>query len=460
MTKADRTLRWLDRLDPAGGPRYLQIAGLIGDAVAAGTLRPGDRLPPQRKLAELLDVDLTTVTRAYAEARRRDLIDAVTGRGSFISARLEQAGPPLDLSMNIPPPPKGLRLGELMQRGIGELLTRSNADLLMSYHVGAGSQADRAAAAAWLEPVLGRTEPQRLVIAPGAQTALVALLALLTRPGEAVLTEPLTYPGLLAAARQRGLRAVPVEADAEGPVPEALEQAATASGARLICLTPTIQNPTSVTIPAARRRDIVRVARALDLAIIEDDPYSLLAGDAPPALAALAPERCYHVATLSKVLTPGLRTAFVVMPEGRSRDGLVAMLRAISLMPAPLMSALASHWIRIGAAAEILRGVRLEAAERQKLAREILPAPALAHPNGLHVWQMLPSHWDRHRLIAAARSAGLGVTPSDAFSPQGRGPDAVRISLGGVPERARLGEALRTLAALIRDDQPADRTVV
>lgn len=77
---------WLPDLHSGGGPAYLQIAEAIQQAIGAGSLREGDRLPPQRTLAQSLGVDLTTVTRAYAEARRRNLLDAVTGRGSFIAA--------------------------------------------------------------------------------------------------------------------------------------------------------------------------------------------------------------------------------------------------------------------------------------------------------------------------------------------------------------------------------------
>lgn len=451
MADSDEAIRWSGRLDPAAGPRYLQIVAQLEQAVASGLLRPGDRLPPQRRLAEHLAVDLTTVTRAFGEARERGLIDAVTGRGSFISARREQEGPPLDLSMTIPPAPKGLRLGELMQRGISEILARSDADQLMNYHGGAGSLAERAAGAAWLAPLMGAVPPQRIAVVPGAQTGLNALLSLLARPGDTVLTEPLTYPGLIGAARQRGLSLAPVASDADGPLPDALDEAANRSGARLLALTPTLQNPTCITIPDQRRQDLVAVARKRDLILVEDDPYSLLAGDAPAPLAALAPERTWHVATLSKVLTPGLRTAFVVMPEGIDGAPLLATLRATALMPAPLMTALATHWIRIGAAKDLLEGVRREAAERQSLAREILPETMQGHPYALHVWQPLPPHWERERLIERAGMAGLGVMAADAFSTGGVAPDAIRIALGAIPERARLAEALGLLASLIRD---------
>ena len=453
QTKAegDEALHWIGRLDPAAGPRYLQIVAQLERAVTDGLLRPGDRLPPQRRLAEHLAVDLTTVTRAFGEARERGLIDAVTGRGSFISARQEQEGPPLDLSMTIPPAPKGLRLGELMQRGIAEILARSDADRLMNYHGGAGSLAERAAGAAWLSPLLGAVPPQRIAVAPGAQTALNALLSLLARPGDTILTEPLTYPGLIGAARQHGLAMAPVAGDADGPLPDAFDEAACRHGARLFALTPTLQNPTCITIPERRRQELVAVARRRGLFLIEDDPYSLLAGAAPAPLATLAPERTWHVATLSKVLTPGLRTAFVVMPEGVDSAPFLAALRATALMPAPLMTALAAHWIRIGAAKDLLEGVRREAAERQLLARETLPATMQGHPHALHVWLPLPAHWARDRLIERARMAGLGVMAADAFVTGATAPDAIRIALGAIPERARLAEALGLLAGLIRD---------
>jgi DNA-binding transcriptional MocR family regulator len=288
-----------------------------------------------------------------------------------------------------------------------------------------------------------------VVLAGGAQPALVALMRWLGRAGDVLLVEPLAYPGLLAAARLCGLRPVAVLADEEGLLPGALDRAAQAHGARLLALTPSIQNPTTVTTPENRRRELLEVVRARGLKVIEDDPYSLLAGDAPPPLAALAPECVFHLATLSKVLTPGLRTAFIVLPPGLDGEGLASHLRSLTQMPAPLMTALATHWIRIGAARDLLDGVREEAAARQNLARSILPGSIRAHPNGLHVWMPLPPHWDRHRLIETARLQGLGVTPSDVFAPEGIGPDAVRIALGGVPERSRLAEALRLLATIV-----------
>lgn len=440
---------WTPRLDRAEGPLYLRIAAAIEDDIAAGRLRPGDRLPSQRLLAETLGIDMTTVTRAYAEGRRRHVLDAVTGRGSFIAARSADAAP-LDLAMIQPPRPRGLALGDLMRRGLEDVLTRGDPDTLMSYHPGAGLESEKAAGAVWLQPTLGAVAPERIAVAAGAQAALAATLATLAAPGDAVLCEALTYPGLIGAARTLRLKLVGVPAGPEGVAPEALAEAAARSGARLACLTPTMQNPTAATMPAAARAALAETLRRCDLTLIEDDPYAPLLRRPLAAVAAHAPERVWHIATLSKCLTPGLRTAFVAAPDAEATRRLAEALRAFTQSSAPLMTALAARWIRSGAAADLSDAVRAEAEARQKLARAILPPGGHAHESGLHVWQALPPHLDRAALTAAARGRGLGLMPADLFAVDpAAAPNAVRLALGAIADRARLKEALEALAALI-----------
>lgn len=460
MARGDGLIDWVSPLVPGAEPYYLQIVQFIEEAVEVGRLHPGDRLPPQRRLADVLGVDFTTVTRAYGEARRRGLLEAVTGRGSFVSPRRETAGPPIDLGMNIPPPPTGMRLGDAIRDAIGEILTRTDANLLMAYHAGAGSRAERAAAAIWLRPLWPEVDADRIVVCAGAQTALVALLCRLVPDGGSVLCEALTYPGLIAASVETKRKTIPVAVDGEGMVPEALAEEAQRTRAKVVVITPTIHNPTTATMSEVRREAIVAVARRLDLTIVEDDPYALLAlKSAPAPLAARAPERTWYVASLSKTLSPGLRTAYLVAPVTADLDPLLSLLSTLARMPAPLMTALATHWITIGLARDILERVRAEAEQRQALARRVLPQ-ALGHPTGLHVWLALPADWDRHRLIQTVRREGLGIVASDAFAVARPATDAVRLALGGVGDRARLAEALTLIARTISRPPEEDRAIV
>lgn len=445
-------LSWLTALAPGGGPLYLQIVDSLANAIAAGRLQAGDRLAPQRAVASRLGVDLTTVTRAYAEARTRGLLAADGPRGSFVAARKVELQALVDLSLNIPPPPTDPDLQELLRNGLSQVLLRADVDLLMTYHLPGGSAADRLAGARWLRPMLGELAPERVAASPGSQAALSALILADTAPGDVLLCEPLVYPGFRAAAAQLGRRVMDVAIDDDGMRPDALEAAVRASGARVVYLNPTIQNPTTVTMPERRRRAIATLATRLDLRIIEDDPYWLLADAAPPPLARLAPERVHYVATLSKCLSPGLRTAFVASPDRERQGAFLAALRAFSLMRAPLTAVLATQWLEDGTAQRLLAGVREEARARQALAAQSL-AGSLAHANmsreGIHLWLELPSYWTAADFARASRAQGLAITPSDAFASGPSPVNAIRISLGEGRDRKRLSHALARLSGLL-----------
>lgn len=432
---------WLRRTEALEGPAYRRIAQALENAVADGELQPGDQIPPQREVARQLGIDFTTVTRAYALARERGLIEGTTGRGTFIRSRTEADDAGLvDLSMNLPPPPAGLNLAALLRETTTAILARTDPATLMAYHPGAGSLAQRTAGAAWLAATVGEVDPARLVIASGAQTALSALLDALTAPGDVILAEAFAYPGLLATAARRGVSVVGCPLDDQGLEPAALARLIAQHRPRLICCTPTFQNPTAATMSLSRREAVVAVARAAGVMIIEDDAYGLLPASPLPALASLWPEGVFHVATTAKALSPGLRVAYVVAPPGRA-EGLATALHAIAQMPPPLMAAVATSWIREGAAARMLAGVREEAAARRAMAAELLPS-AVGGPESLHVW--LPGA----RADWAAKAHGLALVSAEAFRAPGVAGEGLRISLGAAGKRPTLARGLRALANL------------
>jgi DNA-binding transcriptional MocR family regulator len=429
---------------------------MLERGLVEGILRPGDRLPAQRILAARLGVDLSTVTRAYDEARRRDLLEGRGALGTFVvGPRVELEGV-VDLSMNIPPAPADIDLAQLLRDGLSQILVRADADLLMTYQLGGGSVTDRRAAAKWLAPMLGAVDPECVLACPGAQSALAALILAQTPSGGTIFAEPLVYPGLRVAANQFGRRVEAVEADDEGMRPDALDKACRRVDARLLYLNPTIQNPTTVTMPAGRRREILRVAVRHKLCVVEDDPYWLLEDDAPPPLARLEPSRVHYVSTLSKCLSPGLRTAFVACPDARSAQAVLSALRAFSLMRTPITAALVTQWIEDGSAGRMMAGVRAEAHARQRLAAQSLggvPAGPHASRQGIHHWHLLPSYWTAREFAFAARRDGLAVTPGAAFrsvvGDGAEGPNAIRISLGEGSDRRRLAQAFRRLSELL-----------
>lgn len=443
---------WLPRLASRGGPRFLQIADALQAAMADGSLKPGDRLPPQRLLAAQLDVDLTTVTRAYDEARRRHLLEGRGARGTYVAAPKVELNSVLDLSMNTPPPPQGVDFDDMLKQGLSQVLMRTDAQLLMNYHLGGGSDADRQAAAQWLAPMFGNVDAQQLVVCPGAQAAIAALILALTKPGDVILSEPVSYPGLLAAATQFGRRIIAVQRDEYGMQPELLEKACREYQPGFVYLNPTLQNPTTTTMPLQRRKELARIARRCNIRIVEDDPYWLLADAPPPPIAALAPDHVCYISTLSKCLTPGLRVAFVRIPDPLRRERFLIALRSFALMAAPLTAALATQWILDGSAAELMAGVRKEARQRHWMARDVLAGRYSGSGDGLHVWLELPAYWSSAQLAHAADMEGIPVTPAQAFATDTASDssvNAIRISLGSIKDREHLRAGLQRLSQLL-----------
>jgi DNA-binding transcriptional MocR family regulator len=440
---------WLPRLAGNKGPRFLQIADALQAAVIDGSLKPGDRLPPQRQLAVQLDVDLTTVTRAYDEARRRNLLEGRGARGTYVAAPKVELTSILDLSMNTPPPPDGVDFDDMLKQGLSQVLMSADNELLMTYHLGGGSDSDRKAAAKWLAPMLGHLDSRQLVVCPGAQAAIAALILALTAPGDVILAEPMTYPGLHAAASQFGRHVIAVEADKHGMVPEKLEEACRRHEPRLVYLNPTLQNPTAITMPERRRKALAVIAKRCDVRIVEDDPYWLLADAPPPPIATFAPEQVVYISTLSKCLTPGLRVAFVLVRDPHERERFLVALRSFALMAAPLSAALATQWILDGSADGLLEGVRKEARLRHRMARDILAGRYSGLGDGLHVWLELPAYWRSSQLARAAASYGVAVTPAEAFATGSGSANAIRISLGSIQDRGRLRAGLQRLSDLL-----------
>ncbi len=450
---------WHPDLSRSGSPLYMAIADLIELDLRGGQLSAGDKLPPHRELARRLAVDVTTVARGYMEAQKRGLVRSHVGRGTFVTGRPQGmrafAGdaPPdtrragvADPSMNMPPEPDDPDLLARMREGLSAVA----ADLvpLLRYQGFGGAAMDREAAALWLGR-RGVDAPQdRIFVAPGAHPALLAILGTLARPGETVLAETITYPGMRSIAAQLRLRLAGLPMDEAGILPEAFDEACRRERPKALYLNPTLHNPLTLTVPEARRRQIAAVARRHGVPIVEDDAYGFIPERGPPPFAALAPALTWHIGGLSKCLGAGLRLAYVAAPDdSRALWSFAGAMRAGNVMASPLTTALASRWIGDGTADAVLAFLRAEAAARQALVAGLLPAGSYrADPLAFNIWLPLPHGWTRSTFSDHMRTCGLGVVASDAFCVDGAPPEAVRVCLGGPMGRPQVQAALAFMA--------------
>ncbi|QHQ34348.1 PLP-dependent aminotransferase family protein [Algicella marina] len=451
-------LNWAPPTDRSGKPRYLELADAIARDVTAGRLRPGDRLPPQRKLAERLGVDFTTVSRGYAEARARGLVESHVGRGTFISdasARIQtrelRRSGDRDLTMNLPPEPTDPDLLRRMREGL-ETVAVNMVDLLR-YQSSTGGQVDKEAASSWLSlrgmvPTL-----DRVAITPGAHPTIMAILMLLTEPGDCILSEGVSYSGTRGIAARLRLQQVGLAEDDEGILPDALEAAIAAHRPKLLYLNPTLNNPTTRTVSLARRQAIAEILLAHDLPLIEDDAYGFIPPHPPAPIASMAPGLTWHIGGLAKCIGAGLRLAYTVAPSARLARDLAQCLKSISVMPSPVSMALATRWIEDGTADQIRRFVRTETSERQKIAARVFEGFTFAaDPHAFNIWLTLPEGRSRADVVGRMAGASIGIMPSDVFTILGTPTEALRVCLGGEIDRPRLEDGLGQLAHILQSD--------
>jgi DNA-binding transcriptional MocR family regulator len=434
---------------------YQRLAALVAHRIAAGQLRPGDRLPTQRAFARRHGVAESTAGRVYAELTRRGLVVGEVGRGTFVRATAPAAGPApaepvparVDLELNYPVLPGQ---SELLAAGLARL---GRPDALAAAlrpvtATGRAAVSDLLARPGW------RPDPADVLFAGSGRQAVAACLAALVPAGGRLGVEAFTYPLVKALAARLGATLVPLACDADGLLPSAVAAAHREAPLSALYVQPTLHNPLAATMPDARRADLAAALRAYGLVAVEDAIWSFLrqegAGAAPPPLAAYAPEHVVLADSLSKRLAPGLTLGFAVVPPALSA-AVASGLRSGAWTATGFALEAATGWLSDGTAAAIAAAKRADAAERQHLTAEVLRGFTLrADPHSYFCWWDLPEPWRADTFTAAAARHGIAVTPGASFAvgPH-RAPTAIRVGLASPPLPV-LRDALAVLAAIAR----------
>ncbi|MFC0862916.1 PLP-dependent aminotransferase family protein [Sphaerimonospora cavernae] len=433
---------------------YRQVADEVAAEIAAGRLRPGDRLPPQRDFARRRGIANSTAVRVYKELGRRGLTVGEVGRGTFVRASARQPGTALaepsdsriDLELNHPVVPEQARLlGDAMKP-----LLRPDILLSAMRPVGAAGTplardvvVDLVARGDWCP------DPARVLFAGNGRQAIAAAIAALVPPGARLGVEELTYPVLKAIAARLGVTLVPLTVDEAGLVPDAVAAAARKAPLKAIYLQPTLHNPLSLNMPVERRAELASVLTRLGVHAIEDTIWSFLRDDLPP-LAAWAPEHTILIDSLSKRLAPGLTIGFAVVPETAVAN-VTAALHSGAWTPVRFALEAATQWWMDGVVRSVTVGKQREAAVRQEIATRYLGDFSVrGDPRSYYCWWELPPPWRADTFVAAAARHSIAVTPAAAFAVGDyRAPNAVRLGLASPPAET-LARALATLSGLAR----------
>jgi len=431
---------------------YVKLADTIAAEIAGGRLKPGDRLPPQRDFAYERKIAVSTASRVYGELLRRGLVVGEVGRGTFISgdarrgvaAPSEPRGIRIDLEFNYPMLPQQTAL---IAKSLDGLEKPAALEAALRQATSGGTPALRGAGAAYLSQGGWSPSAEQLVFTGNGRQSIAAALASIVPTGGRCGVEALTYPFIKGVAARLGISLVPLAMDEGGVRPDSVQKAHREAHLTALYIQPAIQNPLGMTMNAARRTDLLRVVEKLDLPIIEDSVYGFL-DDAPP-LAAMAPDRCIVIDSLSKTAAPGLTLGFIVPPP-RLRESIMASVRSGGWTASGFAFAAAQRMMGDGTLVELTRLKRLDARARQKVAADRLSGFDIqTNEKSYHLWLTLPAHWRSQTFVAAAARRDIALTPSTTFAvTPGHAPNAVRLALAA-PTMDQLDTGLRTLAAML-----------
>jgi len=462
--------------------RYEALAAQLAALVEEGVLRPGERLPSTRTLANNHRVSPATATQALYLLEDRGIVQARPRSGFYVNAHWRAAQPPavrkppvkaatLDVSELVFEVLATIRQRDVVPFGsafpdpslfpldkLAQMLGRSarRMDPWRTVEGMAPGSDELRRQIARRYAVQGvRVRPDEILITAGALEALNLCLQAVTRPGDVVAIESPAFYAALQTIERLGLRAVEIATDpVHGADLASLAAAIKRHRVAACWLMPTFQNPTGATMPVERKRELVALLARHGIPLVEDDVYAELhdgADPEPPAKAFDAEGLVMHCGSFSKSLAPGYRLGWCAPGKAFVRVERLKLTTSIATS-IPVQDGIAEY-LKHGGYDHHLRTLRghFRAQRSQLLAALDAHFPAgtrATRPRGGYFsWIELPGDRDAMALYRAAAAKGISVAPGPIFSAQRRFANCLRLNYGH-PWTDATARALATLARL------------
>jgi len=464
-------------------PIYQQIYEELREAILTGTLPESARLPPERTLAEKLNVNRSTVVHAYRELVVDGLIEQRVGSGSRVARSAGQPvrSPDVPWWITLPPWRVGSFpqvLGELAATEHGERISfvpgvppvepsplgelaksfaraAGDPDYVLSYGNSEGHAPLREAIAERMRARGCSVEAREVLMLTGSTQGITLVAQSLAEPGDEIIVEAPTYPGALQIFQIAGLRAIPVAVDGDGMRVDHVEAILRTRRPRFIYTQPSLHNPTGVTMNADRRERLVTLAERARVPIVEDDPYGALAQPAMPPLVARSPNYVIYLSTFSKTIAPSLRLGWITAPR-TIYERLLMRKQSYDMASSLYVQAAVYDYLARAYDAHVVR-LREELTARRKLAREAIAAHwpksmrLAGGGGGFYLWATAPREMRARALLDAAERNGATFLFGEAFYAASGGDHNFRLAITPVTRDAlvlgirRIGEAIATL---------------
>ena len=298
-----------------------------------------------------------------------------------------------------------------------------------------------------------------VVVTTGSQQALDLVTRIFVDPGDVVVAEAPSYVGALGVFRSYQADVVHTPMDADGLVPDALDETLRrmhrqGRRVKLLYTVPNHHNPAGVTLSAHRRATVLEVARRHDVLVLEDNPYGLLGFDGEPLPALRArDDGVVYLGSFSKTFAPGLRVGWALAPPA-VRDKLVLASESAILCPSSFAQAAVTGYLRSCDWLGQVKAFREMYRERRdamlSALEDHLPHASWTVPDGgFYVWVELPDRLDAAAMLPRAVTERVAYVPGTAFYADGGGGRHVRLSYC-FPTPERIHEGVRRLGAVVR----------
>lgn len=316
-------LSWKPDKEKLTKPYYLSLTKDLEQRIRSGELLEGTKLPPQRELADYLDLNYTTITRVYNRVKKKGLIYGIVGRGTFVAPK--ESG---DITIAERVMDKDIielsfvsgfsEYSAPVVKALRRVAKKSYAKKLLDYSCIRGHPHHLAAGNRWLSQMGVHTNPEHMCIFSGAENALTVALCSLFHRGDTIAVDEYTYSNFIELAHMLSLQLIPVKGDDHGMKPDALLKVCRKSAIQGIYLMPNGANPTNIQIPLSRRKELAKIIAHEGLTLIEDDLYGWLHGASgspiPPLFEELQ-QKAFYICGTAKNLCPGLRIAYTAYTD-------------------------------------------------------------------------------------------------------------------------------------------------
>ena len=414
---------------------YISLAEQLEKDIEKGIILPGTKLPPQRELADYLDINVSTVSRAFKLCEKKGIIFGIVGRGTFVSYDVksklnlipeEHSKKVIEMGSVMPETYPQTEVNEVLKNMINE---QTSGDIFQ-YSYGKTSRWYSEAMIRFVKKCNYDASVENLLISNGGQNAIAAILMGVFKSGDKIGTDPLTYPGLKTLAKMLGIQLVPIkQLDGELSI-EGLSYACKNDNIKAIYVIPDFQNPTAKVMNISRRKAIAEFAIKNNILIIEDSINTLLMKNIVSPIAHYAPNNTFYMASFSKSVLPSLRLACIISPA-QFYENLKASLYNINLSQSNFTLELASRIIDSECLDKIITMRRKRTIKRNKLVNKLLKGYDIkGSEECIFRWLILPSKIESKIFEEIVFEKGVQIYSSERFSVGADKPiQAIRISI-------------------------------